>query len=127
MTRQIPLLSIFLIAVLLMSCTKEVTFEGTDRTLTYTCNSFTSKVESDKDLSLLARKTREAVQKMHKIGKGKEARRIGRGIKTALGERDRKRFEELAVEAKCAVTETRWSWRRMRFDTREANPPTPSR
>jgi len=89
--------------ILLTACSQEVTFEGNGRTLTYSCDGYESKVESDEDLEVLAIGMRQAVKDLYRIGQQAKAQRIGTKIQTALRERDRKRFEELAVETKCAV------------------------
>ncbi len=84
-------------------CSEEVTFKGEDQSLTYSCSNFESKVENEKDLELLATEMREAVQEMKKTGQRARAKEFGVEIRTALRERDRSRFEELAVSAKCAI------------------------
>lgn len=94
---------VFLSALFVVGCSQEVTFEGPDRSLTYSCNGFESKVQSEEDLELLAIEMREAVQKMKKTGQRAQAREFGVEIRTALRKRDRSRFEELAVTAKCAM------------------------
>lgn len=94
---------ILLGALFIVGCSQEVTFEGKDRSLTYSCDEFESKVESEKDLELLAIEMREAVEKMKKTGQRDRAREFGVEIRTALRERDRSRFEELAVTAKCTI------------------------
>jgi len=86
-------------ALFASGCSQEVTFEGKDRSLTYSCNGFESKVESEEDLELLAREMRKAVQKM-KRARMEEYRGE---IQAALRKRDRSRFEELAVKAKCTT------------------------
>jgi len=105
MKDQLTWTSAAVAVILLLSCSQEqkVTFEGNDRSLTYSCNSIEHKAEDDKDLELLARHTRKAVKKLHKSGQQEQAEKIGKKIKTALSERDRRRFEELAVEAKCST------------------------
>jgi hypothetical protein len=80
-------------------CSQEVTFNGKNRSLTYSCNGFESKVESEKDLKLLALGMRKAVQKMERARM--EEYRVE--IQAALRKRDRSRFEELAVNAKCTT------------------------
>lgn len=80
-------------------CSQEVTFEGEERSLTYSCNGFESKVEGEEDLELLAVGMREAVQKMKRARM--EEYKVE--IQAALRKRDRSRFEELAVTAKCAT------------------------
>lgn len=101
-TRNLWLL-VLLGTLLVSGCSQEVTFEGKDRSLTYSCNGFESKVESEEDLELLAVEMREAVQKLKKTGQRARAKEFGVEIRTALRERDRSRFEELAVNAKCAI------------------------
>ncbi|MFB6279805.1 MAG: hypothetical protein ABEK75_09895 [Salinibacter sp.] len=90
-------------ALFVFGCSEEVTFEGKDQSLTYSCSNFESKVENEKDLELLATEMREAVQKMKKTGQRARAQKFGVEIRAALRERDRSRFEELAVSAKCAI------------------------
>jgi len=94
---------VLLIAIFLPGCTETVTFEGKDRSLTYSCNGFESKVESDEDLELLALEMRKAANKMYNAGQTARVESLRTEIQTALRERDRSRFEELAVSAKCDV------------------------